>query len=109
MRRIISLIVLAAALIVTVACSKEKDSLVGTKWVATVESETVSISFTSETTCLMVEGSSESLETTYSYSKPNITIYPPKGVEREEPVKGTIDGKEMRLSQGGEIIIFYRQ
>lgn len=109
MRRILSLIVLAAALIVTVACSKGKDSLVGTKWVATVESETVSISFTTETTCLMVNGTSESSETTYSYSKPNITIYPPKGIVGAEPVKGTIDGKEMRLSKDGELVIFYKQ
>ena len=108
MRRIISLIVLAA-LFVTASCSRDSDSLVGTKWTATIESETVSISFTTETTCLMVEGSSESLETTYSYSKPNITIYPPKGIVGAEPVKGTIDGKEMRLSKDGELVIFYKQ
>jgi hypothetical protein len=88
---------LAMSLMFT-SCSKEdekEDTLDGTSWSFAAEDLEIGLSFTKSrfTMTFDIEGESETIDGTYTYSKPKVTLVAGEGVELE----GTVDGNKLRV------------
>lgn len=119
MKKIISIIVAAIAVVCISSCNKQNETktLVDTKWETTTVQEgatiTLGLLFTSDTHV------SYSIKTpslpdqaallTYKYEYPNITIYAPTSIPGMENMVGTVNGDEMKLSTSKENYTFKKK
>ena len=84
---LVGLITLISFSAITTSCNKDdddKNSLVGTTWVATGGGDTFTFIFTSETTVTVKytdNGYNQTFYMTYTYNHPNVTFYDDGDIE----------------------------
>jgi hypothetical protein len=94
------------------SCSKEKDGLAGTTWVATIGTMSMTLSFKSETnvTFTVVNGGqSGTTSGTYTYTPPNITLDIVFDNGDILAISGTVSGNAMLLDMFDYTITFVKK
>ena len=111
MKKLITLMLALAAIVAFVSCDKNaenKNSLVGTTWVANIDVDvTGTIEFKTKTDCDVIStypDGSETIKGTYVYNAPKITI-----TANQVTASGTVDGNKMTITGGGETLVFTKK
>lgn len=104
MKRILSAILVAISLLI-VSCSKDMGSIAGSKWIYVENEHSLTLSFVTESTCVIIMDS-QAAQATYTYDKPNVTIYPNTGAG---PIRAIINGKQMTLYIDNDSVILTKQ
>ena len=114
MKKLFAIMVALAAIVAFASCNKNddnKNSLVGTTWVGKIDYATLTIEFKTKTDCALIstyEGESETINASYVYNAPNISIT----VTQEghtETISGTVDGNKMSLTEDEETVVFTKK